>query len=156
MAEIRIDGLADLHKLLQELPAKVESNVLRGGLRAGAKIIEAEAKRLVPVKSGDLRDSVRVSMRSRRGKVTAEIKAGNKKAYYAHMVEGGTARHLIRPKNRKSLFFAALAREQVTHPGARRKPFMRPAFDSKSRAAIEKMAEYIRQRLPKEFRKAGK
>lgn len=33
------------------------------------------------------------------------------------------------------------------HPGARPKPFMRPAFDTQHRAAIEAAREYIRARL---------
>lgn len=161
MAEIKIEGLAELHKLLQELPAKIEANALRGGMRAGAKVIEAEAKRLAPVgrdpeTAGDMRDSIRVSVRSRNGKVEATIKAGGKKAWYAHLVEFGTAAHLIRPKNRKSLFFASLAREQVNHPGAKKRPFMRPALDSKAQQSVQTLADYIRNRLPKEFRKLGK
>ena len=71
------------------------------------------------------------------------------------MVEFGTARHWIKPKNRKSLFFAGMAREVVDHPGARARPFLRPAFDSHAATAMEAMADYIRNRLPKEIRKAG-
>lgn len=160
MAEVKVEGLAELHRLLQDLPAKLEANVLRGGMRAGAKVIEAEAKRIVPVgtgpQAGELRDSVRVSVRSIKGKVQATIKAGGKKAWYARLVEFGTAAHLIRPKNRKSLFFAAIAREEVHHPGAKKKPFMRPALDSKAPQAVQTLADYIRARLPKEFRKLGK
>ena len=157
-SSVEIRGLAELHKTLQELPAKIERNVLRGGLRAGAKVMESAAKAQVPVKHGDLRSSIRVSMRtsSKTGTVRAQIKAGNKKAWYAHLVEFGTARHWIKPKSRKSLFFAGLAKEVIDHPGARPKPFMRPAFDGKWRAAIDAMADYIRTRLPKEFKKAGK
>jgi HK97 gp10 family phage protein len=158
MADVEIKGLAELHKLLQELPAKVEANVMRGGLRAAGKVIEEEAKRLAPVDRGDLRDSIRASVRiqRRKGLVEGTVKAGGKKAWYARLVEFGTAAHLIRPKNRKSLFFAALAREEVSHPGAQKKPFMRPAFDSKAREAIKAMADYIRVRLPKELKKAGR
>ena len=160
MSEVKVNGLAELQKMLDELPAKIEANVVRGGLRAGAKELQDEAKRLCPLggsdgplrkgeSPGDLRDSVRISMRSRRGRVTATIKAGNKKAFYAHMVDFGTARHLIKPKNRKSLFFAGLAKELIDHPGAKKKPFMRPAIDGKAETAIETMAEYIRNRIPK-------
>jgi HK97 gp10 family phage protein len=122
-------------------------------------VVSEEAKRLAPPdKTGELRKSIRVSMRvlSKAGWVNAQIKAGGKKAWYARLVEFGTARHWIKPKNRKSLFFAGLAREIVDHPGARPKPFMRPAFDAKAQVAIEEMANYIRQRLPKELKKAGK
>lgn len=157
MADIQIQGLADLHRALQELPAKIEANVLRGGLRAGAKVIAEEARQQAPAQSGALRKSIRVSLRLRKaeGKVQAFVKAGNKQAWYANLVEFGTARHLIKPKNRKSLFLAGLAREVVDHPGAKPKPFMRPAFDAKAQAAIEAMAGYIRNRLPRELKKAG-
>lgn len=165
---VEIRGLAELHKTLQELPVKIERNILRGGLRAGAKVMEAEAERLCPeglptmdsvkrgARRGELKRSIRVSMRASKSTVRATLKAGNKIAWYAHLVEFGTARHWIKPKNRKSLFVAGLFKEVIDHPGARPKPFMRPAFDSKWRAAIDAMASYVRDRLPKEFRKLGK
>lgn len=162
MPEVKVKGLADLQAMLEELPAKIERNVVRGGLRAGAKVIQEEAKRLCPVGGGQLRkgetpgalrDSVRISMAARRGKVTATVKAGNRAAYYAHMVEFGTARHWIKPKNRKSLFLSGLMKEVVDHPGAQKKPFMRPAIDGKAEEAINEMADYIRERIPKEIGK---
>lgn len=179
---VRIDGLAELQRNLDELPAKIEQNILRGALRAGANVIADEARRLVPVQSGQLKESIRISVRQIRGRIVATVKAGGRfKVYkggnaikgalyktdrgpgsvdyhapfYAHLVEFGTARHWIKPRNRKSLFIAGLLREAADHPGARPKPFMRPAFDSKSRAAIDAMAEYIRKRLPKELKKVG-
>ena len=157
MTEIEVKGLAGLQALLDELPARVEGNVVRGGLRAAAKVVEAEAKRLCPVgKSGDLRESIRVSLRSKHGRISATVKAGNARAFYAHMVEFGTARHWIKPKNRKSLFVAGLLRETVDHPGAKKEPFMRPAIDGKAGEAIDAMAAYLRERIPKEIDKAGK
>lgn len=156
MAELKIQGLAELNRTLQELPAKIERSVLRGGLRAGAGVIRDAAKSRVSTKTGALRDSIRVSMRVRGGSVKAQVKAGDKKAFYAHMVEFGTARHWIKPKSRKSLFLAGLLKEVVDHPGAKQSPFMRPAFDAATQPAIEAMAAYIRARLPRELRKAGK
>lgn len=158
MADVEIRGLSELHAALQSLPANIERNVLRGGLRAGGQVIAAEARAQVPLATGALRDSVRVSMRvsSKSGTVRAQVKAGNKKAWYAHLVEFGTARHWIKPKSRKSLFLAGLFKEAVDHPGARPKPFLRPAFDGKAQAAIQAMADYIRGRLPRELKKAGK
>ncbi len=157
MTDIKVTGLAELQALLDELPARIEGNVVRGGLRAAAKVVEAEAKRLCPVgKTGDLRESIRVSLRSKHGHISATVKAGSAKAYYAHMVEFGTARHWIKPKNRKSLFVAGLLREAVDHPGAKREPFMRPAIDGKANEAIETLANYLRERIPRELDKAGK
>lgn len=191
MFEIKIHGLQELHKTLQELPATIERNVLRGGLKAAGEVIKEEARRRVSVESGALRDSIRVSMRVRTkaGWVNARVKAGStvtKKRvsaranggvkveydnpWYAHLVEFGTARHYIKAKTAKALILRGNKRassgfakrwtswiiEGVDHPGARPKPFMRPAFDAKAQAAIEEMADYIRQRLPRELKKAGK
>ena len=49
MTDIEVKGLAELQKLLDELPARIEANVVRGGLRAAAKVIRDEARRLCPV-----------------------------------------------------------------------------------------------------------
>lgn len=150
MSETIVTGLADLQKALDQLPAKLEANVLRSALRQGAKVQLAKAREAVPVQSGDLRESLRISTRSRRGLVRAILKAGNKKAFYAHLVEFGTAEHWIKPKNRKSLFLAGVARETVHHPGAQKKPFIRPALDSTVPAVIAAVGAYLRRRLDKE------
>jgi len=151
--ELHVSGLSELDRLLKELPAKIEGNIMRGAVRAGAKVMETRAKELVPVDDGDLRDSIKVSTKSKRGKVSATVRAGGKKAFYAHMVEFGTARHFIKPKKRKSLFFAGIAREVVDHPGTSPKPFMRPALDNSQREAVDAAAAYIRARLAKEAAK---
>lgn len=94
--------------------------------------------------------------------------AGNKEAWYAHLIEYGTGsfyagngskskkRHTILNRRiRKAFSFAGLARQVVTHPGIQPKPFMRPAFDASNQQSIEAIANYIRIRLPKEIKKAG-
>ena len=80
MAEstIQIKGLAELHKAMQELPAKIEGNILRGALRAGAAVFKEEAQRLVPVDTGRLRDSIRASVRLRNGRVEGTVRAGDR------------------------------------------------------------------------------
>ena len=155
MADFMVEGLADLNAQLQDLPARIEAKVLRGGLRAGARVIQQEAKRLVHDVSGALSASIRVTTQTRQGTVYALVIAGKHRAqddpYYAHWVEFGTAAHWIKPKNRKSLFFAGLMREAVRHPGAQKKPFMRPALDTQAEAALSAMAGYIEERLAKEL-----
>ncbi len=154
MSEVKITGLAELDKLLKALPGKVEKNILRGAMRAGAKVFQDRARGLAPVASGKLRESIRVSTRAKQGQVWATVTAGGKRAFYAPMVEFGTARHFIKPKHRQSLFVAGLARETVDHPGARPNPFMRPALDGGQAEAIGAAADYIRARLDKEAAKA--
>lgn len=151
--DIEIKGAAELQRALKELPVKLERVVLRGALRAGAVEIQREAKALAPVESGRLRDSIRISGGAKRGGyVYSQVKVGgNKKgdAFYAHMVEFGTKPHEIKPKSAPSLFLAGLLRSTVKHPGARAKPFMRPAFDNKVEDATKAVGKYIAERLAK-------
>lgn len=150
MADIEIKGAAELQRALAQLPAKLEARVSRQALRAGAKIIEQEAKARVPVNEGKLRASIRVSTGIRNGVVNAQVKAGGRKKgdpFYAHFVEFGTKPHEIKPRRFKSLFIAGLMRKIVQHPGAKAKPFMKPAFDAKAQEAVGAVTDYIRKRL---------
>lgn len=150
MSEIRVNGLAELQALLNTLPAKIEANILRGALRAGAKPIMQMARESAPVGEpseankrkynlykGALRDSLRISARidRRSGDVIASVKAGGKSrktgadVFYAHIVEyTGAAPH-------------------GNHPGMMARPFMRNALDAQSESAVVAAAEYIKKRL---------
>ena len=155
MADTQIKGLAELQRALDQLPAKIEANIMRAAMRAGAKVIAKEAAANVNSVSGALAASVRFGSRSnaKAGSVNGYVRAGGKAkkgraaAFYAHMVEYGTAAHVIkaRPPNR----MLAIGVAQVNHPGARKKPFMRPALDTHAALALEAMREHIRATLLK-------
>jgi len=145
-----IRGGRELGQFLQGLPVKVEKNILRAALRAGVNEFKAEIKQNVPVDSGALRSSVKVSVKSKRGTVYAQVKVGGKKAPHAHLVEFGTKPHKIRAKKNHALAFGGAVIQEVDHPGAKPHPFVRPAFDSKSQAAIAATGNKIRERLTKE------
>lgn len=150
----KIKGGSELQKALSSLPARMERNLLRAGLRAGANVIRNEARQNINSRTGELAKSVRVSTRSRGGTVTASVKAGNAKAFYAHMVEFGTAPHMLyKGANNKSAVLniaGALVSAKVKHPGAKAAPFLRPAFDAKQAEAVRAVGERIKQRLEKE------
>ncbi len=163
--EITVKGLDQLQKILDTLPAKIEKNVLRGALRAGAKTIleaarssvpvstpNAENQRLYGARAGALRDSLRISARVKGGKVTASVKAGGvlkggEDVYYAHFVEYGTRPHKIAAADKGFLGFANRFYKSVDHPGARPKPFLRPAMDARATDAVVAAAEYMKARL---------
>ena len=152
MSDIRVSGLAELQAFLDQLPAKMEANVMRGALRAGIKPIKEIAvancptgepsetnKRKYKLYSGALRDSIRISGRidKRKGNVIARLVAGGKTktgadVFYANMVEFGTKPHVI---------------GDGVDPGVIPKPFMRPALDSEASAAVVAVGEYIKKRL---------
>lgn len=139
-----------LDDALKTLAPKIEKNIMRSALRAGVNIIKNEAKQEVPVKTGTLRKSLRVSTRSKNGTITAVLKADSRIAPHAHLVEFGTRPHKIKPRNGEALRIGGHVVADVEHPGSRPKPFFRPSFDSKAPQAIAAVAEQIRKRLTKE------
>lgn len=121
MSEIgRISGLTELYKKFDELPIKIEKKVARSAMRKAAKPIVYEAKSKVPVKTGELKASIKIKgaktgfqkRQQRAGLLFLNIKASVLKKYkngmrhvdVASKIEYGTSK---------------------TAP----QPFMRPAFD---------------------------
>lgn len=150
MSNAHVKGLAELQAFLDQLPAKMEANIMRAALREGAKVVQAEVQASAPVRSGLLKAGIKISTSSRRGKVTASIKAKGKHGFLAPWIEFGTAAHFIKPKRAKSLFFAGLMRDGVDHPGTAPHPFMRPALDGKAGEALVAVGEAIKKRLTKQ------
>lgn len=171
-----IGGGRELAIRLEALPGKVQKNSQRTALRAGAKVILDEVKQRIPVASGDLRRSARITTRSQGTTASASVKVGNSVAWYARLVEYGTRQHYISVSdadrgrgrgigrrgsatrretlasmttvNRRALQIGAnFVGPAVHHPGARPRPFMRPAADAKAREAIDAYAAKLRERL---------
>lgn len=143
-----ISGGRQLDDLLQTLPAKIERNIMRSALREGAKQVLEEVQQRIPVDSGQLRASARITTRYRKGTVTASVKVGNFVAWYAHLVEFGTRAHEITPRRRGgALRINGNEVRSADHPGTRAQPFMRPAADASLGPAIAAVTARIRQRL---------
>jgi HK97 gp10 family phage protein len=167
-SEVYVKGLRELQKLLDELPVKLETNVMRGGLRAGAKLILQQAKANAPKGqtasenerfyggyAGALRDSIRLGTRLRGAWIMARVIVGGKSAaghkadvWYAHLIEfTGAKPHTITAKHKKGLTFGGLFFQSVHHPGMKAHPFLRPALDGMASAAVVASGEYIKKRL---------
>lgn len=174
-----IQGGAELDTFLQTLPGKMQKNVNRTGLRAGAAVLLPEVKQRIPVDQGDLRNSARITSRAKGATVSASVKVGNTKAWYAHLVEYGTKPHYIkvsdedrgpgrgigrrgtagrretlasiRTVNRRVLQIGAnFVGPSVHHPGTKGQAFMRPAIDEKFPEVVAAVAAKIRERLTKQ------
>ena len=168
--DINISGGRALDDLLKTLAPKLQKNIMRSALSAGARVIVKEARQRAsvgPTSStneaiyggypGALKDSVRLSSGiNKKGEPFASAKAGglNKKGadvYYTGFVEYGTRAHVIRPRGRGRLQLAGhFVAGTVMHPGTTAKPFMRPAFDAAHAAAVAAVAAKIRERLTKQ------
>jgi len=129
-----------LNRLERLTKKRVATKVIR---RAGAPI-RADAKQRVPVRTGDLKRSiktyVKVNQRTAYGRVESRLP-------YAHLVELGTKPHYQKRKLKHEK-----KKRAVKHPGAKAKPFLRPAFDSKKDEAVGN----ARQTLAEEIRKITK
>jgi HK97 gp10 family phage protein len=138
-------GISDLNEVLNALAGdkKLSNKVVRGILNKAAKPIIQKAQELAPKEDGDLQKSIGAIPGRGQGKgeqvYIGPRRGGRFKGYAGHLVEYGTAPHIIRAKAaggqlhlRGNVFV-----EEVHHPGATAKPFMRPAFDSMKGEAID-------------------
>lgn len=146
-----VEGAAEIQRALDALPAKLEANVVRAALRAGAGVIRQQAQANVPVKSGRLKGTLRVSSYRRGSELTVSVKAGNVKkgVFYAHLVEGGTKSHFIKARKGKALAIGVghFVRG-VLHPGAKGSGFMARSLSAVDRALAAVTAK-ARERLAK-------
>lgn len=147
MTDQTIKGLADLQKFLDQVPVKVETNIMRGALRAGMKPIAEVAKEKVAVASGLLRDGLKISTKREGGRVYALLRTTGKHSYLANWIEYGVAAHRIFAKNKRWMAFGGLFATGVQHPGIKPASFMRVALDTRNQEAVLAAAEYTKKRL---------
>lgn len=137
-------GVPELHRALKDFDKAVHKKVIRYAVRQAAKPVLDEARRLVPVKTGALRKSLRIRALKRQRKRTSigvQVVTGEEffkgDTYYGGFLEFGTKR--MAPK-----------------------PFLRPARDrAKDRAIVEFRSALLPglqreiERLEKKARKAN-
>lgn len=152
---------------LDKLPVKVEANLARGALRAAAMPMFETAMSRVPVNSGALKNTIRISsaIKKKTGEIVVRIVAGSRVsggggngvkfaargAFYAHMVEFGTAAHTIKGP----VVLGGKVYQNIKHPGARPVPFMRPAFDTEDKKSVDAFAAYMVKNIEKALAKNG-
>ena len=163
MNGIEVSGLDEVLKKLKKLPERIQKNVLSGAIRASAKPIIKEARRLVPVRTGTLKKSIGVVKRRSEDKniihYSVTPRSGKKQKYdgwYAHFVEFGTYAKLDHPP--KSLPRGAKKRKRREDmvkkgEGSAPHPFMRPAYEIAGKESIKFVREYMKKRVDKEIAK---
>jgi HK97 gp10 family phage protein len=137
-------GIEELSQVLDGLAGdkKLSGKVVRGILNKAAKPIIVDAQSRVSKKDGDLQKAIGAIAGRGRGKgeqiYVGPRRGGRFKGYAGHLVEYGTAPHIIKAKAAGGhlRLHGNVFVEEVHHPGAVAKPFMRPAFDSKKDEAI--------------------
>lgn len=173
-------GLAELKAALAQLPANIGNNVLRGAVRAGAKVLTDAVSQAAPVFTGTdprvqvglIRDAVYMKHENdlsnelqqvffvsiRRGK---KAQRQNRDAYYWTWVEFG---HHIVPRAPKGGQKLSVRRKAVISGDSLISgssyvlphPFFRPAFEANKDASARAIRDYMAQRIPVEIEKLGR
>ena len=178
MTAMRLQGAAEIETLLKLLPGKVAKKVVVSALRQGGNVIAKQAKTNLQshgsVVTGALAASIKTINVRNPSQGSAQVKVGivGKKlsvvrpgetkprrigpGTYAKWVEFGTGEHRIEANGKTLAWDAggstAFART-VDHPGAKAKPFIRPAVDTKGAAAAQKVVAAAAKGIARE---AGK
>ena len=128
---------------LVELSEKSRDNVQKA-IKKSAFNIESQAKKNLASNKSVVTGHLRRSIATKMGDLEATIHTSNVK--YAVIVEKGSKAHVIRPKNKKALYWKGAKRpvKMVNHPGSRAKPFLIPAFESEKDKFIENLKEAIK------------
>jgi hypothetical protein len=172
-ADWSLSGGPELQNLLDALPKRWATRVVRNGTRAGAVVVQKEAKARVRRKSGKVAKGIKVSTRVDNDLIIARVRVGGEHGYVGYFLEHGVMPHLItvddedRPtyKTRrgvKKLSIGSINKQVksgslkigehfvgpfVHHPGHPAFPFMRPALDATAQDAVNALGEYVRSHL---------
>ena len=135
-----IDKFAvELIKLSEESRGNVQKAIKKSAFN-----IESQAKKNLASNKSVVTGHLRRSISTQMGDLEATIHTSNVK--YAVIVEKGSKAHIIKPKNKKALYWKGATRpvKQVNHPGSKAKPFLEPAFESEKDKFIENLKEAIK------------
>ena len=135
-----IDKFAvELIKLSEESRGNVQKAIKKSAFN-----IESQAKKNLASNKSVVTGHLRRSISTQMGDLEATIHTSNVK--YAVIVEKGSKAHVIRPKNKKALYWKGASRpvKMVNHPGTKPKPYLEPAFESEKDKFIENLKEAIK------------
>lgn len=157
---VEVKGLTELEfnfVELLKLDAEEGGRAVRSALRAGAKVIADDAKLRVPVDSGELRDALHVSTtKDSSGAIIAGIKfrkvRGGDFPFHWRFVEYGTGPR-FRRRRAKGKVVKKLGGATGVMPA---RPFLRPAFEAKKKAAVKKVQEALAATIKRRMRKLKK
>lgn len=157
---ISFQGFDDLDAVLAGLGDKLGPQTVNKIFNKAAKPLVKRAKELSSNadRTGETTRSIGVLNNRKQGGITVGPRRGNGfKGHHAHLLEYGTAPHIIRAKAADGLLkFAGTYAKEVHHPGIAPQPFMRPAADSTLPTVIEGAKAGLREVIETEFKSVFK
>jgi HK97 gp10 family phage protein len=138
--KVTVTGLDEIMAALRELPNATAKNVMRRVLIKRAEPVAEDARRLVPVDEGHLKESIHVSTR-----LTRRQKARHRK------VHRDDVEVFVGPGNDPA---AHLQEFGSSHHDAQ--PFMRPAWDANKRGVLDGVADDMWREIEKAVARQAK
>jgi HK97 gp10 family phage protein len=156
---MRVEGLSDLEKALQELPRATGGNVLKRAIVKPAQVFADRARDLAPKDEGVLKEEIKVSkpkvISAGKAAFAAAMREGatraeaGQAAREANRAAGGAGRHaVVSAGPTKKAFHGTFQEFGTAHHAAQ--PFMRPTWD----ALAQSMVTMIKDTLAEEIEKA--
>jgi HK97 gp10 family phage protein len=144
---VKVEGIDQIVKELQRRNMDVSLG-LEAICHAGAEVIQREAEDRAP---GSIRSGIERKTTLRQATRVRVAVRPDKEHFYAKFVEYGTGPHRIpkarRRGRRKPLLIGGRFVAWANHPGARARPFMRPAFDYGKGPAQDAMRRQTARKL---------
>lgn len=159
MISVKVEGLAELRKALEELPKEIQGRPLRSAVSAAAGLIRDKAKQAAPVgETGNLKSAI-YRYRSRRnsatGKETFFVGIRQGKAQYKDTAINRRKGRVGKKYNTQGEAYYWRFLEFGTAK-MQKKPFLRPAFDENKEAAVELMKQRMRRAIDNQVKKLAK
>ncbi len=119
---IEIEGLDKLQDGIRRAGGNADPLIHKAAVTSGVHI-QARARQNAPHRTGTLQRSIQLENKPDTVKVAVHEK-------YGLYIEKGTGPFVIRPKNKKALFWPGADHpvKKVNHPGLKARPFFEPAI----------------------------
>lgn len=152
LTDVAVHGVDELTQRLRAIGEKAGRREAVRIMRKGAPPIKKEMKRLAPVRTGRLRDSIITKEGKKYRDLGATLRIGprlgkgSKSAPHAHLVELGTRAGQYKTQGRFSIFRPGgeIARvKTINHPGVKAQRFIEKAFDRTADEAAERITREI-------------
>jgi len=155
---VHVSGLKELNDALKQLPERIARNALRGGVYAGAKVVQGEAKLKAPRYTGPVSQGHPPPGTLQRSIIMKQIPEQSslyKQTFYVTVRQGKQYRNQGKKGNlSQDAFYWRFVEFGTAKMSAR--PFLRPAFEAKKQEAVEAIKNYLGPRIEQEADKLGK
>ena len=131
VVSVKVTGLAELQKNLEQIPPKIAKGVLRRGLAAGARVFQNEMKIRAARATGFLIEHIAIRVRARGDDLQGIALVGPTKSDYPrrNAERGGKGRTISAATVARFLEFGTSKMKA--------RPFIRQSFETKKNAALD-------------------